>query len=174
MIPLDKLKMGYFIVYRHERGIIGDMIIKEQRSRGISPRNARYTHVEVSGGEEYALYTRPPKSKVVDITKAHAGEYVKVMRYKGYNLDKTDRKRLKVAYFSAAQSNLWYDVRGVLSFVLPFIRHSRRLFFCSEGAVRALRQVIRGACGDRPDNEWMPAHFLDPLYFECVHEGYIS
>lgn len=167
---LDKFKMGYFILYRNDNSIFGNLIVKRQLVAGFTPDDANYIHVEISGGEIHSINISPPISKLVDITKAHKGRFVRLCRYKGYN---GDGKRYKVAYFSASLCNKGYDVSGILAFLFRWVKQSNRLWFCSEGTAWALSMVFLRVFGDLTPDKIMPAHFLDDK-FEIVWQGVIE
>ncbi len=166
---LDRFKIGYAIVYRHEGGLFGDMIVKKQLTAGFIPAHAEYSHVEISLGEEYSINISPPKSRLCDILKVHKGRYIKIVKYRAtdYNV-----KRYKVGCLYASLNNTGYDFRGILSFMFKWLRNKNRLYFCSEGCLTALQMVYSGAFGMNP-NECMPAEFLNPKFTEVVFEGYI-
>lgn len=166
---LNLLKMGYFIVYRNEGGIFSDLIERKQRQAGFTPEHASYTHVEVSGGSEYAINISPPLSRLIKITKTHKGRYITIVRYKGY---KNKGKRYKVAYFSATLCNKGYDFPGIFAFLFKWIKNNNRLYFCSEGALWSLKKVFPQMSGNPA--YCMPADFLDPKFFEVTWEGRID
>lgn len=170
MFNLSLFKMGYFILYRHDKGLFGNAIKKRQLVAGFSFHDAQYTHIEVSGGEIHSINISPPISKLIDITKIHKNRYVCLVRYKGYN---ENNKRYKVAYFSASLCNKGYDIGGLLAFLFKWVKQSNRLYFCSEGALWALQMVFPGVLDITPD-KCMPAHFLNPDLFEVIWEGIIA
>jgi len=171
---LDIFKMGYIILYKNDKSLFGNLIVKKQLLAGFNPEDAQYIHCEISGGEIYSINIAPPLSKLVKINEAHRGRYACLMRYKGYN---EDGKRYKVAYFSAALcANKPYDVGGVLafiSFLAKWFRQNNRLYFCSEGCATALQMVYPQALGMTPD-KIMPANFLNPDDFELIWSGIID
>jgi len=173
MLPLDLFKMGYVILYRNNGNLFGNAITKRQLAAGFGREEAEYTHVEISGGEEYSINISPPISKLVKITEAHKGRYVKVMCLKNDEFE--NGKRYKVAYFSAALcANKPYDILGVLSFLSflgKWIKQDNRLYFCSEGALTAFQKVFPNLMEMKPE-KCMPAHFFNPV-FEEVWEGVI-
>ena len=166
---LDIFKMGYIILYRNDKSLFGNLIVKRQLLAGFSPEDAQFTHCEISGGSEFSINISPPISKLVKINEVHKGRYVRLVRYKGYN---EDGKRYKVAYFSATLCNKGYDIPGILAFLFKWIKHNNRLYFCSEGGLWALQMVFPGILGIKPE-ECMPAHFLG-VEFELVWEGVIE
>lgn len=168
---LDKFRMGYFILYLNDGSLFGNAVVKRQQLAGFSDEDARYTHIEVSGGEKHSINISPPISKLVDILEKHKGRYIRLVKFK--NKEYEDGKRYKVAYFSASLCNKPYDIRGILAFVFKWIKHSNRLYFCSEGALWALQMVFPDVLGIKP-NECMPAHFTDEKYFETVWEGILT
>lgn len=171
MIPLDKFRMGYCILYRHNKGLFGDAIVKRQLAVGFNLEDANYTHVEVSGGEIYSVNISPPISKLIKITEVHKGRYVCVVRLKSQAYE--DALRYKVAYFSATLCNKGYDIPGILAFLFKWIKQNNRLYFCSEGALWAMQMGCKeNILGINPDI-CMPAHFRNWDYFEKVWEGEI-
>jgi hypothetical protein len=168
---LDKLRMGYFILYKNDGSLFGKAIETRQILAGFAPLSACFTHIEVSGGEEYAVNISPPLSKLVKITEAHKGRYAQVVHYKNASYEQA--LRYKVAYFSATLCNRGYDIGGILAFLFKWIKQNNRLYFCSEGAAWALQKVYPEALGITPDKV-MPAHFLNQDLFEKVWEGVID
>lgn len=168
---LDIPRMGYLILYRHNGDLFGKGIEKRQILAGIAPDLACFSHIECSGGGEFSVNISPPVSKLVKITEAHKGRYIKIMRYK--NADYEIKGRYKVAYFSATLCNRGYDVGGILAFLFKWIKQDNRLWFCSEGAAWALQKEYPRTFGGKAPNEIMPAHFLGDE-FEQVWEGVIE
>lgn len=166
---LDIFKMGHFILYRHDKGFVGDRIIKAQLDMGFNKEDSQYTHIDVSGGGPYAVRVNPPTSREVDIRKQYPGKHVKVVCYLG---DDYSTKRYKVAYKAATHCNIVYDFTGVLKFRIPFLPNSNRNYFCSENALWALQHEYKDALGIKPE-KCMPAHFLDKQCFRVVWEGII-
>jgi len=170
---LDTLRMGYIIVYKSKGGFFSRQIEKLQLSRGFPPHQACFTHVEVSGGGPYSVNVAPPKTRVVDIRKVHAGRYIKVMRY--VDPDYEARTRYKVAFWAASNCNLPYDWFGCLKFKLKFLWHFKSRFFCSENTGFALRKEHEFIFPvSLPNHKLLPAHFLWGVRFEQVWEGIIS
>ena len=76
---------------------------------GFSPEDAQFTHCEISGGGEHSINISPPLSKLVKITEAHKGRYVKLMRYK--NADYESHKRYGVDFlWGITKNNKWIPV----------------------------------------------------------------
>lgn len=170
-LNLNIPRMGYFILYKHTGDLFGRAIEKRQQLAGIAPDLACFSHIEVSGGEEYAINISPPVSKLVKITEAHKDRYIKIVRYK--NAVYEQKGRYKVAYFSATLCNKAYDFGGILAFVFKWFTQNNRLWFCSEGAAWALQKEYPGAFGGKKPNEIMPAYFLGNE-FETIWEGIIE
>jgi len=164
---LNLPRMGYFICYRHKKGWIGDAISKAQRAKGFSDEDSLYTHVEVSGGGPNAVCVAPPKTRIVDIRKKYKGRHIKIMAYEGYY---GNRKRYKVAFWSASKSNLQYDFLGILSFVTKLVSQARSRFFCSENCLWSLQKEFDWALNLAPA-DCMPAHFVLSDDMICVWEG---
>jgi hypothetical protein len=171
MLPfnLNIPRMGYFILYRNKGDLFGKAIEKRQVVAGFFPLEARYTHIEVSGGGEYSVNISPPISKLIKIVEHHKGRYIRIVRFK--NEDYEARGRYKVAYFSATLCNKGYDIGGILAFVFKWIKQNNRLFFCSEGAAWALCKEYSEAFGGLMPDKIMPAAFLEPIQFETIWEG---
>lgn len=168
---LNAFKMGYVLAYKNTGSLLNRMIVKRQIEAGFKPKEAIYTHIEVSGGGRHSININPPISKLIDITKVHKGREVAILRFKGKDFD---AKRYKVAYFSAALcSNRIYDFSGILSFIFKWITHNNRLYFCSEGALAAYKMVYP-RCMPIPAEKCMPAHFIGSKQFEKVWEGVVE
>ncbi len=165
---LDIPRMGYFILYRHTKGFLGDQIIKQQLANGFPAEDARFTHVEVAGGGPWTVRVAPPKTKICDIRKIYPGRWVKIVRYK--NADYEARRRLKVAFWAASLCNLPYDIFGVLRFKFKLLFGFKGAFFCSESCAWSLYKEFPSALGKRPE-DCMPADFANPDFFEKVWEG---
>lgn len=166
---LDLFKMGHFILYRHDKGWVGNVIAKEQRKRGFSKDDSMYTHIDVSGGGPFAARVNPPMGGKVNITEYYRGIYIKVVKYKS---DDYEVKRYKVAFEAATRLNMLYDVMGVLRFVVPWIPNPKKFRFCSENALECLQIEYPNALSIKPE-DCMPAHFLNAQNFELVWEGVI-
>jgi len=169
---LDIPKMGYIILYKNSGGTFGNLIEKKQIQAGFAPKDACYTHSEISGGGEYSINISPPISKLIDITEVHKGKYIRIVRYK--NKEYEEGKRYKVAYFSATLCNRGYDFGGIAAFIFKWIKHNNRLWFCSEGVAWALSMVFKNPLGDLTPDKTMPVHFLNHEYFETVWSGTIE
>lgn len=174
-LPLDKFRIGYIILYKNNGGLFGNLIEKRQLAAGFTPDQACWTHAEISGGEKESVYTRMPLSARVDITKAHKGQTVRLLRYdnKAYE----EGKRYKVGWFNGTLNNLPYDGRGVLAFLKflkRWIKQSTKLYFCSEGVLWALQKVFPAAMFGLKPEECMPAHFAASDEFKVVWEGVIA
>ena len=166
---LNDFKMGYVLAYKSTGSLFNRLIVKRQLAAGFAEEQAQYVHVEISGGERHSIDISPPISKLIDITKVHRGRYVKVLKL---NTDDFYMKRYKVAYFSASLCNKVYDFSGVLSFLLKWITHNNRLYFCSEGVAWAFNMVYNKLFLE--PNKVMPANYLTSAHFETVWEGIIE
>ena len=179
---IEDFKMGDLIVYKHEdthwfKGFFGNAIVRKQLNMGFIPAHAQYSHTEICGGGIYkdnqrvgirSVRVALPRSKVVDILKAHKGRYITVFRHIGYKTDNT--ARYKVAYTSALLNNLAYDKRGVVAFTLSFIKQDNRLYFCSEHTAYALRSEFPKTFNNIPNAKIMPAHSFTEQRLEKVFE----
>ena len=124
-------KMGYIILYKANSNKFAKLIGRKQLREGFSQENAWYSHVEMSGGGVHSINTSPPISSLVEINKKHKGRYAKLVRYKDKRYEAWGR--YKVSYFSASLSNKRYDFRGIISFVIKWVKQNNRLYLCSEG-----------------------------------------
>lgn len=163
---LDIPRMGYFILYKSPgKDLFGRQIISAQKKYGHSEEDSQYTHVEVSGGGQWAVKVTPPKIEVTDILKTYKGRHIKIVKFKGYD---GNLKRYKVAFWAASNCNLNYDWLGVIKFKIPWTFHKEKEFFCSENAAWALGKE---ESLNKDPHKWMPADFLNPELFEVVWEG---
>lgn len=153
---LDIPKMGYFILYKHEKGFIGNCIRAKQLKAGFSEEDSQYTHIEVSGGGQESVCVAPPKTRVVDITKKYKGRYVKIVKY---NASDYNTKRYKIAFWSATHCNLPYDFLGIAAFITKVFKHVRNWWFCAEDCLWCLQKQYVNAFEIEPD-KCMPARFL--------------
>ena len=165
-------KMGYYILVRNAGGWLGNRIEKMQRKAGFSREDSKYTHVEISGGGRDSMRIGPPRSKHIDITKHYACRYIKITKLKNKAYRKT--KRYKIAYFAALMCNLKYDYRGVISFLIKWIKQNPDLPFCSEGSLEATQREIPAAFGAMDPADAMPAEFLNPEFVDVHWEGVIE
>src|SRR3990167_5213123 len=155
---LNDFRMGYVIIYGKGDDWFSNAIEKAQLQKGLTAEQAKFTHVEISDGDQHSVYIRPPVSSVVDIRKAHGGRYIRLLRPKSYNTDTLERKRLKVAYMSATQANLRYDFWGIVKFKIPFMFHEAKAFFCSEGCVTAIQTQYPDYMDGIEPYKVMPGH----------------
>lgn len=169
---LDIPKIGYFLVFKHEKGWVGNQIIKVQKKKGIAEEHICFTHIGVSLGGPDMVEVAPPKTKVIDIRKKHKGRYIKIVKYKAENYS---IKRYKVAIWAATLNNKIYDFFGVLRFKFKWLfRQTKGWFFCSENALYSLSKEYRNPIGKIKLSECMPGDFLNPKYFEVVWSGIIE
>ena len=154
---LDKLKMGDIIQYQNDGSKFGKAIVKKQLAEGFTEEHAQYTHVEISGGGRHSINISPPISKLIDITKAHKGRNIRIVRYN--NKDFREGKRYKVAYFSASLCNRGYDFGGIIAFAFKWVKHSNRLYFCSEGCADSFQRVFPKIWGKKTPDKIYPADF---------------
>ena len=167
------LKMGDVIQYQNDGSKFGNSIQAKQIKEGFILEDSQYTHVEISGGKRHSINISPPRSKLVDITKAHKGRYIRIVRYD--NEDFKKGLRYKVAYFSASLANLGYDLKGIIAFISFFkkwIKQNNRLYFCSEGCAESFKRVFPEIWDTTPDKIY-PASFNETNGFKTVWEGKI-
>lgn len=171
MIITD-IKIGDVLVYKKHPNdkLFGPQIIREQKRRGFSIDARQFTHVELSSGDYHSVNIAPPKARLVDITQAHKGRIVRVMRPRIYATDSTDRLRLKsVLVYNALSANQLYDWKGIIKFKIPFMFHSAKEFFCSEGTLTAIQMFFPFLPNLKPHNAF-PAHFTDVNQLEPIGE----
>ena len=166
---IDLCKMGHILLVRHEKGWIGDIIVKAQIKAKLPLEIVKFTHSATLGGGQYVVDPIVPRIKIIDIRKRYAGRYVKIVKYDN---DTYDKKRYKVAFWAATHNNLAYDFLGVLKFKLSFLFHRKRAYFCSECVLESLQREYPQALGGMKPHKAMPAHFLLGE-FKIVWEGYI-
>ena len=174
---LDIPKMGYIMLTRYERNkkknFIQERIYKYQR-KYFKEKDALFTHVEVLGGGADSVRIFFPRTKAIKIDKVYKGTYVKILRpTEELCPDFQNKYRYKVAYFFARLNNLAYDTRGVLSFIIKFIKDSNRLFFCSEGVVWSYQKVYPDFLNGIAPDKVPPAMLSKYGRLEIVWEGYI-
>ena len=166
-------KMGYFILFKHQGGLFGNIIVRKQLQVGFTKEHAQFSHIGVSGGGQWLVNVVPPKTKISDITKEYKGRFIRIVKYKGDNY--MEKKRYKIAFWAATNCNLGYDWFGVLSFMFKsLINQHKRLFFCSENAAYALQKEYPEAFKGKSPDKIYPADFCNPKYFETVWEGIIG
>ncbi len=174
----DIFKMGYFICYKGDNRWLSRMIFKEQTEEGHPFENALYNHVEVSGGGFDSLNVNWPRARVVNISKAHKGQYVRLMKFKAPDYGK---KRYKIAYWSMSHVGTKYSLRSIMWWKIKdwpvfrkFLRKDRLLksgMFCSFSCALALGRQYKLT---KKAEMYMPADFLNQRYFELVWEGEIK
>ena len=168
-------KMGYILGYGNDCSKYGNLIQKKQEACGFIPEHAKIVHIEVSGGGKDSVNINIPKSKHIDITKTHAGRFVRIMKpiLPDEHLLEHPNTYGKIAYYSALACNLPYDIRGVLSFMFSWIKQNPRLPFCSEWAAWSIQQVYPAYFDYEKPSKIMPAHFCLSKWTEVIFEGII-
>lgn len=166
---LDLLKIGHFILF-DGTGFYADGIVAKQLSAGFTPDQARFNHIEVSCGGPNSLTVMPFQPiHIIDLQEKHKGKFIRVVKYK----DKDYYcKRYKVALWAVSKSNLKYDLIGIGSFLLKWLKQSVNRFFCSELACYALQIEYPEALQSLAPDKCMPAHFTTEE-FEVCWEGYV-
>jgi len=167
---LSVLRTGYFILFRHEKGLFGNLIVKAQKRAMFSNEDSRYTHVAVIGVSPYIIDVVPPRIKIVDVLKKYAGRHARIVSYRASNYEQT---RFDVCWWATTNTNLLYDKRGVLNFIFFWIRQHTSRWFCSENGAWSLQKKHPKACGELLPEKTMPAHFLNDKYFSIFWEGEI-
>lgn len=169
MLNLNIPKMGYFLLVKHDKGWMGDEIVKKQLQAGFRPEDAQYTHIEVLGGGPWSVRVAPPTTKVVNFPELYKGRHICIIRYK--NPDYEGRRGAKVAFWAATHCNLAYDWLGVIRLKIGLIWHWKNRYFCSENAAWALCKEYPLAFNSLKPEDIMPAHFLAFDKFEQIWEG---
>lgn len=193
-MDLKNIPIGYFIVYKTENDWLQNNIVKAQVDQGFSPEDAQFVHVEPSIGNGYSIRASVPFVKPIDIFKEQAGRYIKIVRpifLDTYDLItdfENEEGRFKTALWSASRSNLIYGLIGLLWFPLRKIIRMKNIFsfagdFCSELCGYGLYKQYSPDSSKfnqfeemvlpKHYNELMPADYLNPNYFETVHQGFI-
>ncbi|MFC1808855.1 hypothetical protein ACFL3D_01875 [Candidatus Omnitrophota bacterium] len=169
---LDIPRMGFIILYKHDKGIVGDLIKKQQLKMGFNEEEASFTHVEVSGGGPWAVYVGTPRSSVIHIKEKYRGRTARIVRIKipaHMTGPKYWRKLAKVAFWAATHCNLKYDFLGIAGFLTSLVKHAHSRYFCSENTLWAIHKEFDSL--PMQDDNCMPAHFTDKDYFSIVWEG---
>lgn len=174
---LDIPKQGHIMAVRYERrkkfAIFSEGIYQKQLWEGFNSDDALYTHVAISSGGPHLVNVMPPKAKLIDIHRVYTGVYVKFLRFKGLDFDNPIRYKIACMY-NAIASNLKYDWRGALHFIIPRIKQSNDRPFCSEVSCIAYQMQYPYFLNCIKSAECMPAHFLNKAFFETVWEGFIE
>ena len=169
-INLDKFKMGYFILWKNQGGVVGDLIEKHQKKIGFSSKASKYTHIDVSGGGPFVVCVAPPKIEVVSFLERYP-EGVEFLVVKLKDRKYRGRKSAKVAFWASSNCNRKYDWFGVVKFKISWIFHKLQQFFCSENALWALQKEFPTAMDGLEPHKCMPAHFFDSEDFREVYSG---
>ena len=176
---LDIPKMGYIILVKYDRekkkSFFSERIYRKQR-KFFSEEDSLYTHAEISGGGADSVCITFPKSKAIKINEYYKGRYIKILRpcadleeYSTFS----GKQRYKIAYFYARLCNLAYDCKGVISFLFTWVRHSNRLFFCSEGVTWAYQKIYKYFLGGKDPSKVMPAELSAYKKLEVWWEGIV-
>jgi len=168
---LDLLRSGFFILFRHEKGLFGNLIVKAQKRAGFSNEDSQYTHIAVIGVPPYIIDVVPPRIKIVNVLEKYAGRHARIMCYRNSNYEQT---RVDVAWWATTHTNLSYDKRGVLNFIFFWIKQRVSHWFCSENGAWALQKKHPKAQGELLPDKTMPAHFFNPKYFSLKWEGVLE
>jgi len=167
---LDNMKIGHFTLFQGQ-GFYSRNIKAKQLKAGFTKDQARFTHIEVCCGGQNSLTVMPFQPiHIIDIREKHKGKFIRVVKYKGKEYN---RKRYKVALWAVSKSNLRYDIFGIISFLLKFIKQNTKKFFCSELALYALQKEYPEALDSLEPDQCMPAHFTTEE-LDVVWEGYIT
>lgn len=115
----NKMKIGYVVLTMPKKR--GSIIEREQLRAGFTINQSKYTHVLMSIGGYHGTEAVWPKSGIVNIQKKYVdkGRQIKVIKYLGK--DFMERKRYKVALWSATKCNLRYGFFAVPWFKLKNI-----------------------------------------------------
>jgi len=102
-----------------------------------------------SGPYSHSALLKPDKTHVVDVNWYHRLKIRHLAARKGsYELTPLQLDVEKVESFIKKYLDTPYDKKGVISFIVPWIKHDPRFFYCSE----FMRDLIYGA-GDYPELE---------------------
>ena len=169
---LDIPRIGYVVAVKKDRkGFISNMIYKSQRKAGFNEDDSSYIHVAMSSGGPHMVNIIPPRSKLINLQKKYKGSYIKILRLDSKSYE--EKKRYKVAlFYNALASNLKYDVKGAISFVFSWVKHSKRDYFCSEACTKAFQMIYPDFLKGIKPAKSFPAHFVRDL--DLVWEGYIK
>ncbi len=176
----NKMKIGYLVLTSVKPNTL---IEKEQIKMGFIKEQAQWTHTLGSIGGYHGTEAVWPKSGVVDIQKKYVdrGAKIKVLKYKGENF--MERKRYKVALWSATKCNLrygffalpWFKLKNLFKLKgqnflarlsYPFCSFKEAWAFYTEGYI-----LIEGM----EPQSFCPAHFAklcDERVFEEVTDIY--
>jgi hypothetical protein len=172
---LDIPKMGDFILYRHDRGLIGNLIKARQIKAGFTEEASQYTHIEVSFGGEWAVNVKPPMTTVTDITGHHPGQFIRIVRLRKPE-SMTDavygRKMAKLAAWAASNCNTLYDIPGLLAFITSGIKQLVGCYFCSENAMWSQQKEFPDVVTIKPEDSY-PATFINESIWELIWQGYL-
>ena len=174
---LALFRPGDVIAVRNEGGLFGNNIQRRQLKEGFLLEDARFTHVEIiiirdnkNPDKYWSIRVAPPKAKLVNFPVFYKGKYIKIVRYKNYD----NFSKLKdVSTWSATHVNVPYDFPGILKFIFVWIKQRTSMWFCSENATWSFQQVYLDSLDGLKPSKSMPAHLLDPEFFEVVWEGKI-
>ena len=174
MFNLSIPRIGYVVAVKYERkykfNLVCESIYRSQLKKGFNKDEAAYVHVAISSGGQHMVNIIPPRTTLIDIRKKYNGCYVKILKYDGIDFDNKNRYKIACLY-NALASNLRYDIRGVISFILPFIKQLDSTFFCSEACCTAFQMIYPSFLGPIDPSKCLPAHFVKTL--DLVWEGYI-
>ena len=135
---LDIPKMGYFIVYKKQKGLhpLEWLICDEQKKEGFSKEDSEYIHVETYIGEGKTIKHAFPFARRIKLDKKSKGRYVKIVAYEDHNY--YSYLRYKVSTFAASLNNTFYNIFSLLwlKFNDKFFKNdnvfaSRNMPFCS-------------------------------------------
>lgn len=176
---LDIPKAGYIILVKYDRdkkkNFFSERIYKRQRKL-FSEEDSIYTHAEISGGGADSVCIRFPKSRAIEIDKYYKGRYIKILKLvenpELFPLFQ-EKQRYKISYFYARLCNLAYDCKGIISFLLKWVRHSNRLYFCSEGVTWSYQKAYKNFLDGKKPSKVMPAELSAYKNLEVYWEGRI-
>lgn len=170
-LNLDEFKMGDFILWENTGGL-GNLIRDHQLKMGYTPEQARYVHIDVAGGGQWAVRVSPPFTKVVDIRNTYKNRNFILMRLNA--AEENPRDWAQIAFWAASNCNRPYSFWDLLRFKLPFLPNNPLMFFCSENACWATQKEFPGTFNYLHPSNCPPAEFFNPNFLYEVCRGTIN
>lgn len=168
----DLCKIGYILaVKKLPKEFYGDAIEKIQLKKGYEKKDAEYTHVEILSGGNDSMRIMTPRAKPISLNDFYKGRYIKILKLKEYVPEKI---RYKIALKYNLLCNKKYDKRGVLAFILPFIRQNPNKQFCSEGVCESYQHYVPEAFNNILPSRCFPATIVSDSNIDIHWEGKIE
>lgn len=118
----------------------------------------KYSHVELVFSKILCFSSRP-FSGTTFTTIDYDNEHWEV-----FNLPMSAEKELAILQWCMKESHCKYDWLGVLRFVFPFIKQSKKRWFCTEIVVTALQEA--GFCKGLIAHKTSPSQFREYMQME--------